>query len=163
MSHCERSEAIPRDQIGLPRPPQIFGGLAMTPKNNMKIFRWIVTLSYAGFIFYLSSRTWSGVPMFPFSDKVFHLVLYFGLGGLTLWALRMTRLNGKISIFYIAFICVALYGLSDEVHQLFVAGREFSLLDLLADAIGAAIGITVAANIARIRHCERLKGAKQSQ
>ena len=89
--------------------------------------------------------------MFPFSDKVFHLVLYFGLGGLTLWALRMTRLNGKISIFYIAFICVALYGLSDELHQLFVPGREFSLFDLLADAVGAAFGILIAAWLATIK------------
>lgn len=117
----------------------------------MKWIRWIITLAYAGFIFYLSSRTWNGAPMFPFSDKVFHLVLYFGFGGLTLWALRMTKLKGKGSIVYIAFLCVVLYGLSDEIHQLFVPGREFSLFDLLADAAGAAIGILTAAWLATMK------------
>jgi len=114
----------------------------------MKWIRWTITLAYAGFIFYLSSRTWSGASLFPFSDKVFHLILYFGLGGLTLWALRMTKLRGKTHIAYIAFVCAVLYGLSDEIHQLFVPGREFSIMDLLADAVGAALGIFVAAKIA---------------
>lgn len=114
----------------------------------MKYLRWTVTIAYAGFIFYLSSRQWSGTSLFPFSDKVFHLILYFGLGGLTLWALRMTKLKGKTSIGYIAFILVALYGLSDELHQLFVPGREFSLFDLIADAAGAALGIMTASWLA---------------
>ena len=119
--------------------------------SHMRYVRWAITLAYAGFIFYLSSRQWSGTSLFPFSDKVLHLVLYFGLGGLTLWALRMTKLKGKGSIGYIAFIFVALYGLSDEFHQLFVPGREFSLFDLLADAAGAALGIATAAWLATVK------------
>lgn len=116
----------------------------------MKYIRWIITLAYAGFIFYLSSRTWGGASLFPHSDKVFHFVLYFGLGGLIIWALRMTRLKGSASIGRVAFAIAVLYGLSDETHQLFVPGREFSFFDLLADGAGAAFGIFVATRLATI-------------
>lgn len=116
----------------------------------MKYIRWLLTIAYAGFIFYLSSRTWGGLPGFPYSDKIFHAVLYFGFGGFFFWALRTTKLRTRPYIGYVAVICVVFYGLSDEIHQLFVSGREFSLLDLLADAVGAAIGIFVAAKLAML-------------
>lgn len=114
----------------------------------MKYVRWFVTIGYAGAIFYLSSRTWDGLPSFPLSDKFFHAVLYFGFGGLLIWALRTTKFKDTAHIEYIAFMCAVLYGLSDEIHQLFVPGREFSIFDLLADAVGAAVGIVIAAKIA---------------
>ncbi|MFZ1841932.1 MAG: VanZ family protein [Nitrospira sp.] len=34
----------------------------------------------------------------------------------------------------------ALYGLSDEIHQLFVPLRQGDPLDLVADSVGAALG-----------------------
>jgi VanZ family protein len=113
-----------------------------------KLFRWTVTLAYAGFIFYLSSRPWSSVPAFPFADKVYHLILYFGFGGFLLWALRLTRLRYHGKLIFIAFAIAVLYGLSDEVHQVFVPGREFSFIDLAADAAGAAAGLFAASKIA---------------
>lgn len=109
-----------------------------------------MTLAYAGFIFYLSSRPWSSVPTFPYADKIYHLVLYFGFGGFLLWALRLTRLRYHGKLVFIAFTVAVLYGLSDEIHQLFVPGREFSLLDLAADAAGAGLGIFVASKIAML-------------
>jgi VanZ family protein len=110
--------------------------------------RWVVTIAYAGFIFFLSSRTWKGLPSFPFADKSFHAILYFGFGALLLWSLRATRLKARPFIAYIAFLCAVAYGLSDEIHQLFVPGREFSLFDLMADGAGAAIGVAVATKLA---------------
>ncbi len=109
----------------------------------------MVTICYAGFIFYLSSRPWKGLPSFPLSDKLFHIVLYSILGALLLWSLRTTRLKGTPHIGYAALLAAAFYGLTDEIHQLFVPGREFSFFDLLADAAGAAIGVMVATTLAR--------------
>ena len=40
----------------------------------------------------------------------------------------------------LALFMVSLYALSDEIHQLFVRGRQFDLFDALFDVIGAASG-----------------------
>jgi len=39
---------------------------------------------------------------------------------------------------------IAVYGLFDEIHQIFIPGRYFEWLDFLSDLIGALIGIMVA-------------------
>jgi VanZ family protein len=36
-----------------------------------------------------------------------------------------------------------LYALSDEIHQLFVPGRTFQLMDLALDLLGGVIGLMV--------------------
>ncbi len=43
-----------------------------------------------------------------------------------------------------AFLAVA-FGVTDEVHQSFVPGRNADLMDLVADALGASLGAVVAA------------------
>ena len=40
------------------------------------------------------------------------------------------------------WIVASCYGISDEFHQGFVLGRTPSLVDLLADALGALVGIS---------------------
>ena len=123
----------------------------------MKLIRWIITLAYAGFIFYLSSQTWSGVPHFPYADKVYHVILYFGLGGLLLWSLRITRLRDHNAIGFVALFIAVLYGISDELHQAFVPGRECDPLDFIADLTGAVIGILLAAKIATLIRKEKVQ------
>jgi VanZ family protein len=44
-----------------------------------------------------------------------------------------------------------MFGLSDEIHQYFVPGRNMDPLDLLTDAIGAALALWVAGWIVRRR------------
>jgi len=36
-----------------------------------------------------------------------------------------------------------LYALSDEIHQLFVPGRTFQLMDLVLDLLGGVIGLII--------------------
>jgi VanZ family protein len=70
-----------------------------------------------------------------------HFALFGGLAGLV--ALGLVRSNGPalprraLILWPVAF--ATLYGLTDEIHQLFVPQRTFDLLDLLADAAGATI------------------------
>jgi len=90
------------------------------------------------------------VPSFPLSDKVCHVLLYIGFGGLVLWLLRATGLKNRSSIGIVALLICVLYGLSDEIHQLYVTGREFSVFDLMADAVGSVIGIWIATKLAVI-------------
>jgi VanZ family protein len=64
----------------------------------------------------------------------------------------------SITIPYVvgAVVLAALYGVSDECHQLFVPGRQFDVRDMVADALGASAsaGVLWAWGIIR-RYCER--------
>jgi VanZ family protein len=115
----------------------------------MKLLRFVITLAYAGVIFYLSSRTWDGVPLFPGADKIIHTMIYAGLGFLCVWSLRITSLKTRAQIFPIAAIIAFIYGITDEIHQLFVAGRSCELSDLLSDATGAVLGSWIAVTLAK--------------
>ena len=100
---------------------------------------WIVALVvYASLVFIISSMTMSGgQPLlhFPGGDKVLHF-LEFGLFYFIAW-----KAFGKHR-FAAAFLLTALYAGSDEFHQIFVATREASLLDWLADIAGAGCAAT---------------------
>jgi VanZ family protein len=91
-------------------------------------------------IFALSSI--SEVPGLPggMSDKTGHVLLYAGLGLLTVRALARGRpaMVGA-SIVVLAILIAVGYGLSDELHQLFVPNRQFDLHDVAADGVGAAV------------------------
>jgi len=39
---------------------------------------------------------------------------------------------------------IAVYGILDEIHQIFIPGRYFEWLDFLSDLIGGLIGILAA-------------------
>lgn len=75
------------------------------------------------------------------SDKALHLCEYGVLGALAYRACRHAAGSwvARHAVTVAATGC-ALYGLSDEVHQLFVPFREGDPLDLLADATGAMLG-----------------------
>jgi VanZ family protein len=104
----------------------------------MPSFKWIIVITYCGLIFYMSSLPPEAVtlPYQPwFLDKVFHALEFGLLGLLVAWALGFERQRGML----IAFVFACLYALLDEVHQSFVPGRNASLGDWLADAIGAGL------------------------
>lgn len=113
----------------------------------MKIVRYIITFGYMGFIFYLSSRSWGGTQLFPHADKVIHICLYAVLGALCYWTLLATTLRGRAMLPHLAAAIATLYGVTDELHQLFVPGRSCDVLDLAADLAGAIIGSFILARI----------------
>ena len=45
-----------------------------------------------------------------------------------------------LRIYVFSVLCSALYACTDEIHQIFVRGRSFQLLDICIDTGGAAIG-----------------------
>jgi VanZ family protein len=70
-----------------------------------------------------------------------HLAAYAGLATLTVRALANGRLrNVTWRVFAGAVLISALYGVSDEYHQRFVPGRDFDVLDILADTLGSIVG-----------------------
>ena len=75
------------------------------------------------------------------SDKALHLCEYSILGALAYRACRHAAgpWVARHAVIAAAAGC-GLYGLSDEVHQLFVPFRQGDPLDLVADTAGAILG-----------------------
>jgi len=103
---------------------------------------WSGVILCSAVIFGLSSRPggadapWS----FPGIDKVFHIAAYAvwaSIFGAALWR-SFPRLTG----WQFALLVVAgtgFYGLSDELHQMFVPGRVADGWDVLADLGGSVL------------------------
>jgi len=110
------------------------------------LWYWVPAVLYAGVIFFLSSQSHpeDQLPLFlleDVSDKVLHAVEY---GILALLCYRAFRWAAGPAVarqaVVLAIVTASVYGITDEVHQLFVPFRDSSWQDWLADTIGAAIG-----------------------
>lgn len=94
-------------------------------------------------IFYVSSLSEAPLPA-GMSDFSGHALGYVGLGLLCARALSgglhsPMSLSAALS----AGVLAAGYGVTDEVHQLFVPGRVADAGDVLADALGSSAGVGV--------------------
>jgi VanZ family protein len=79
---------------------------------------------------------------FDFQDKVNHFGAYLLLGILLS---RAFYYQNKVKVlkektFWLVIVFGNFYGLSDELHQLFIPGRLTSVGDLIADSIGIIAG-----------------------
>lgn len=107
-----------------------------------KAFWWAVALAYMAFIFHLSSQSSLPTPtFFPHQDKLFHLGAYLILGMFLAYAAPGPSQKKR---FWLAFALASVYGISDELHQSFVPGRDASSLDWLADTLGGWLGAYLA-------------------
>ena len=109
--------------------------------GDLKLPYFILTGLYCGFIFYLSSlsKPLPAPVFFPGVDKVAHGLLYAGLAATLSVGIRRSNNPARPSVqFWVPLLFASLYGVSDEVHQLFVPSRTFDVWDLAADSAGAA-------------------------
>ena len=105
-------------------------------------YLWIPPALLAGIIFVLSSI--SQVPGAGYVwDKLAHLVVFGALGFLTLRATHGGSRPLAPGPAAAAVFLVLLWGVLDEVHQFFVPGRDASVRDVVADALGAALAVLV--------------------
>lgn len=102
---------------------------------------WMPAIVYASSIFILSSFQHLPQPeLFPNADKIIHIIEYAIFTFILVRAFgSIESQTGKNQIFYFAVIVSSIYGLSDEIHQAFVPGRECSFIDWLSDTFGALI------------------------
>ena len=91
-------------------------------------------------LFGLSSLSTLPTPPGGFSFYDVHIAAYAGLGALTVRAIAkgVRSVSGRAVL--MAIVIATLYGVSDEYHQLFVPGRSFDVLDMLADLVGSVVG-----------------------
>ncbi len=75
-------------------------------------------------------------------DKVKHFAAYFILGGYLTIAFSVQERFPLLRKYFIiaAILAATVYGLIDEIHQAFIPGRFYELLDWVADILGASVG-----------------------
>jgi len=105
---------------------------------------WLPAILWMALIFGLSSIPGSSIPKVPIPriTNIAHAIEYSILGILLLRG--FTKSFPEKPLFILALLAAGtaiLFGLSDEWHQTFVAGRFCELEDLIVDAISAALGI----------------------
>ncbi|MBU1203787.1 MAG: VanZ family protein [Nanoarchaeota archaeon] len=116
----------------------------MNRTTKLILLYWLPFFVYAVFVFYFSSLPDPYVkmpatfrPVFSFSSMIIHLVEYC-IFYILLWrALNYSRFSNA---FGKSFVFTLVYSVLDEVHQLFVYGRYFSVGDLFFDMVGAFLG-----------------------
>jgi len=75
--------------------------------------------------------------------KIAHLVAFsllgFCLASALKWLIKSRRL-----VFWLSWGVASVYGILDEIHQYFVPGRIFLISDMVINAAGALIGVSLA-------------------
>ena len=122
---------------------------------------WLPALAYVTLVLWLGAQPHLAAP-FPFQngDKLAHILEYGPLGFLFARGLRAT-LRVRIPLFAAA-IALALgivVGATDETIQRFIPGRESSLFDVAADAVGLALAQVVYLRFMREREASQRKEA----
>ena len=129
--------------------------------SQARILSWLPPLAWGALIFFLSSGQSSlgGIDLGDFGGLITNLAHPFAFGILALLVipvfgrttgphgLRWTRMSPQNAVWIVAL--VALYGLTDEIHQSVVEGRDASLLDWLSDFVGAYFVVRVVLYLGR--------------
>lgn len=111
----------------------------------ISLWLWGPVVLQMAVIFIASSIPDLGALPGGVSDKTGHFAGYALLAILLVRAFAGGRMSGITWRGSIAGVLVAvLYGISDEFHQSFVPGRGPDVMDVFADAIGAASGTAFA-------------------
>jgi len=106
---------------------------------------------YAALIFFMSSIPGYELPDLPFwsFDKIVHAV-EFGLLGILLYrAFRYPKPSARPYLFTI--LTGIPYAALDELHQLFVPGRNCDAVDFLMDVLGLIVFAGISARLHRRR------------
>lgn len=109
------------------------------------LYYWLPVYVYAGLIFYFSS-----LPVIPSliieiypETLVWHVIEYTILSILLFRAfINSKNITFRENAIHLAIIIAILYGVTDEIHQHFVPGRDFSHFDIIANSVGSIVILT---------------------
>lgn len=104
--------------------------------KNFKKY-WVPVFLYAGFIFYISSipapEILIKIDLSPIHIPEFFILSYLIFRALSREGAALWR------TFALAIVITTIYGVTDEIHQLFVPGRSFSIFDIIFNFIGSSL------------------------
>jgi VanZ family protein len=117
----------------------------VTPVQTRRLLASFGAVALMIGLFALSSQALPPAPVsIPGLDKIMHATVYGLLGWLLLMAMKRDQdrllprhLAGAVAL-------ASLYGMTDELHQYFVPGRDADPLDWCADTVGALVAVTLA-------------------
>lgn len=120
---------------------------------------WGPVAAWMALLFGASAQNGVAAAAVPLADWVTHGSAYLVLGVLVARALShgFRRPLGRRGTL-LAIAIATLYGVSDELHQSFVPGREATLDDVAKDFAGAAIGALLASAVSGAASGRRARG-----
>lgn len=133
--------------------------------NARKLSLWVPVIIHMGIIFYFSSQP-AGSPSlqkFPLPAGLGHFVGYFLLAGLLYRALAGNLFQWNFHTAKQVLLISVLYGISDEIHQLYVPGRNASVLDVITDGAGAATSLAVIRSVFLLKNTLKQKQGKSRE
>jgi VanZ family protein len=109
------------------------------------LWLWFPVFLIMAFIFCASSVPGEDIPpLLPYQDIVFHFAVYGCLAYFLARALKNTYLTYTLKkVILLSVLFSVFYGVSDELHQLFVINRSASVFDVCIDGIGSFFGSTM--------------------
>jgi VanZ family protein len=115
--------------------PRRFGTLAAVVAT--RVTPWVPVVLWAGLIFAFSAVPSLGTGLGGW-DLVLRKLAHFA--EFAVLAALVYRASGRALV---SVAAASLYAVTDEVHQLFVSGRQGSPVDWLVDTAGAITGVLV--------------------
>ncbi len=112
---------------------------------------WWFVAAYCVLIFIGSSIPGREMPEGTPSDKLLHTIEYLILGALVMYAIVSTTRWSLWLALVPAILFGGIYGITDELHQMVTPRRDPSVLDVVADFGGSAIGAAAIALVAFVR------------
>lgn len=109
-------------------------------------FRMAPMFIIMGAIFFLSHQPGDTLklPLIPGIDKVAHFIAYAVLAATVIFAHKKESwFNAPKRVSIITILVTLCYGVSDEYHQSFIAGRYSSVGDVIADTLGGVAVVIV--------------------
>jgi VanZ family protein len=114
-------------------------------ETNKKLMVYFPLILYWIILFIATTLPGKDMPDINISDKVEHFTAYFILA--VLFNLALMFQNKHITLkrkawLYTLIILMTYAGL-DEIHQLFVPGRDCDIFDWIADSSGVVLGLAL--------------------
>ena len=109
---------------------------------NRMLFK-VPAILYTILIFVLSSLPKEALPPSPFLhfDKITHFTEYLVYAAFLMLAFTTAKSPNVVkNALKLSLAVGIIYAASDEIHQLFVSGRECNILDFVADSMGIVAG-----------------------